>query len=127
MHEHSLVRSLLGQVERLRIEQGGEQVREVRVENGPLSGVESMLVAAAFARLRHDIPAAAVAELFIDEAPLEVQCPRCGRDSEVRDFRFRCGCCGHDAVRVVRGDTFQLVSVTLDVPDPYPPMAEAMR
>ena len=125
MHEHSLVRTLLGQVDRLCKTHGGVSVLEVRVQIGPLSGVEPLLVASAFERLQ-DGTSAADAELVINEVPLEVQCPHCGQESEIRDFCFRCQRCGHDNVRIVRGDEFQLVSVKLDSIDPYPQPAELM-
>ena len=70
MHEFSLVRSLLEQVDRLVIEQGGRAAVEVRVEIGPLSGVEPLLVKAAFTQLNGD------ATLIIDEVPLTTRCSR---------------------------------------------------
>ena len=51
MHEHSLVHALLEQVERLAGEQGAGEVEEVRVQLGPLSGVEPLLVKTAFEML----------------------------------------------------------------------------
>ena len=64
MHEFSLVRSLLEQVGRIVTSQGGRAAVEVRVEIGPLSGVEPLLVKAAFAQLAGD------GTLIIDEVPL---------------------------------------------------------
>jgi hydrogenase nickel incorporation protein HypA/HybF len=125
MHEHSLVRTLLGHVDRLCKDHGGASVCEVHVQIGPLSGVEPLLVTSAFEQLR-DGTSAAHAQLVIKEVPLEVRCSYCAEESEVQDFRFRCGRCGHDDVRVVRGDEFQLVSVTLDSTDPCPQTADVM-
>ena len=51
MHEHSLVRSLLDQVEQLRRENGAVSVDVVTVEIGPLSGVEPDLIHSAFEQL----------------------------------------------------------------------------
>jgi hydrogenase nickel incorporation protein HypA/HybF len=119
MHETSLVAALLRQVDRVRADHSASAVTEVHVQVGPLSGVEPLLVAAAFERLKAGTSAAA-ARLMIEEVPLEALCSRCGLESEVLDFRFRCAHCGHDDVRVVRGDEFQLVSLTVDSADSCP-------
>ena len=64
MHEVSLVRSLLEQVDRVVTSQGGRAAVEVCVEIGPLSGVEPLLVKEAFTQLAGD------GTLIIDEVPL---------------------------------------------------------
>lgn len=115
MHEQSLVRALLKQVEAVRLEHDGRTVSEVRVEMGPLSGVEPLLLAAAFEQLVSQ-SAAAGATLVIDEVPLLAECASCSREFEVQDFVFRCPACG-GSVRVTRGDEFQLVSVSLQSSD----------
>ena len=111
MHEQSLVRALLKQVEEIRREHDAEHVTEVYVEVGPLSGVEPLLLATAFEQLS---PKSSVtgAKLVIDEVALLAQCDSCSCEFEVSDFVFRCPTCGGN-VRVLRGDAFQLASVSL--------------
>ena len=87
MHEFSLVRSLLEQVERIVTEQGGRAAVEVRVEIGPLSGVEPLLVKEAFSQLSVDTT------LIIDEVPLMASCHSCAREFELKEFRFACPHC----------------------------------
>ena len=111
MHEVSLVRSLLEQVDRIVTLQGGRAAVEVRVEIGPLSGVEPLLVKEAFAQLAGD------ATLIIDEVPLSARCQSCHTEFEVESFRFVCPQCGSRETSVVRGDAFRLMSVTVDVPE----------
>ncbi len=111
MHEFSLVRSLLEQVERIVTEQGGRAAVEVRVEIGPLSGVEPLLVKEAFSQLSVD------ATLIIDEVPLMARCHSCAREFELKDFRFACPHCNSRETSIVRGDTFRLMSVTVDISD----------
>ena len=48
MHEMSLARCLLAQVGHLVEAHGGGTVRSIRVQLGPLSGVEPLLLASAF-------------------------------------------------------------------------------
>lgn len=112
MHERSLVKTLLKQVEEILRQHDAEQVTEVRVEVGPLSGVEPLLLSTAFEQLAPKSTAAG-ASLVIDEVALLGDCKSCGCEFEVNDFVFRCPTCGGN-VRVIRGDELQLVSVTLE-------------
>lgn len=111
MHESSLVRSLLGQVETIRVEQDGLAVDEVRIEIGPLSGVEPLLVSSAFSQLA---PACGMdgARLVIDEVPLSARCPACGL-VEVSLALVSCSICGSSEVQIVSGDEVRLKSVTI--------------
>ncbi len=116
MHERSLVIALLTQVEEIRRQHGDAQVSEVRVEVGPLAGVEPILLASAFDLLAPESMAAG-AQLVIDEVPLLAECDACGREFEVHNFVFRCPTCAGN-VRTTRGDALQLVSVSLHTSDP---------
>ncbi len=112
MHERSLVQALIRQVDQVVAENGGGRVAEVRVQVGPLSGVEPLLLRSAF---EHCAPAtcAANAKLVIDEVPLTAVCEECDHAFELADYRFRCPRCGAKSVRVTQGDDFQLLSVTM--------------
>lgn len=116
MHERSLVKALLKQVEEIRGQHDAAHVTEVRVEVGPLSGVEPLLLAMAFEQLASECPAAG-ANLVIDEVALLAECDSCHYAFDVTDFVFRCPTCGGN-VRVKRGDKFQLVSVSLQCSEP---------
>jgi hydrogenase nickel incorporation protein HypA/HybF len=111
MHERSLVKSLLRQVDAIRRQHDANHVSEVRVEVGPLSGVEPLLLAAAFEQLAAE-SAVAGAKLVIDEVALLADCRPCGREFELGNFDFRCPTCRGN-VRVTRGDELLLVSVSL--------------
>jgi hydrogenase nickel incorporation protein HypA/HybF len=121
MHERSLVKTLLKQVDAVRQQHEAEHVTEVRVEVGPLSGVEPLLLATAFAQLATDSTLAG-AKLVIDEVALLAECKPCGREFEVHDFVFRCPICRGN-VHVTRGDEFQLVSVSLELFQPTQELA----
>ena len=115
MHEQSLVRALLNQVDAVRLQHDGRTVSEVRVEMGPLSGVEPLLLATAVEQLVSESSAAG-ATLVIDEVPLLAECASCRQEFTVRDYVFRCPTCDGN-VKVTRGDEFQLVSVSLQSSD----------
>ncbi len=119
MHEFSLVRSLLEQVDRIVVEQGGHAAVEVRVEIGPLSGVEPLLVKEAFTQL------AGKTTLIVDEVSLAARCDSCHVEFELDAFHFVCPHCGNRETRVVRGDAFRLMSVTVDVPEDVTDSLEA--
>ncbi len=110
MHEQSLVGNLLKQVDEIRSQHNAQRVTEVRVELGPLSGVEPLLLASAFELLKPDTPAAN-AKLVIDEVQLLAQCESCHNQFEINDFVFHCPTCDGN-VKVVCGDQFCLVSIS---------------
>jgi len=113
MHEHSLVRSLLSQVHDHVAPHADCRVDEIRVEIGPLAGVEPLLVRSAFEQLV-EASSARGARLVIDEVPLSAVCTECEEAFEVERFQFRCPACGSVQVRVTRGDEFRLVSITIE-------------
>ena len=117
MHETSLVRSLLHQVERTAAQHGAQAVTCIEVEIGPLSGVESLLVKQAFDRLvdRSRWP---TAELVVREVPLEGSCVTCGWEFPIKGFEFCCPDCASTSIRITRGDQFRLLNVTIEAPQP---------
>lgn len=115
MHEKSLVRSLLKQIEQIRVDNDAVCVDVVAVELGPLSGVEAELIASAFDEF--------VGEYFdpppgldIRIVPLRLCCQSCLRESAVDGLSLQCPECASTDVRVIRGDEFRLLDVSLQVP-----------
>lgn len=107
MHERSLVRSLLHQVNQIVLENDATEVDEITVEIGSLSGVEIELVRIAFVELTGNT------KLAIVESPLMIRCLQCDQVSELTEFVFRCKSCDSGQVKVISGDEFRLLSVTL--------------
>ena len=115
MHEQSLVRSLLKQVEQLRIQNDAVTVDAITVEVGPLSGVEPELIQDAYAQL--------VGSYFPSNPHLEVQtinlqirCRNCQKESAVEKITLQCPVCLSTSVQVIRGDEFRLIDVSMQVP-----------
>lgn len=113
MHERSLVRSLLRQVDQIAAEHEEANVAEVTVEVGPLSGVEVDLVKIAFEELSPS------STLQVLEVPLTVRCAKCHAESDLSSFVFRCESCGSGEVQVISGDEFRLISLTLAEGTPH--------
>lgn len=116
MHEASLVRSLLSQVDALVREHQAEGVERIELEVGPLSGVEPDLLQSAFDQLRGEFQCDA-ATFDVRLVPLTAECPACGDRFELVEFVFRCprGCASN--VRVVQGEGCVLKRVALRMPE----------
>jgi hydrogenase nickel incorporation protein HypA/HybF len=112
LHETSIVKTLLKQVDEVVQQNDAHAVRKVSVEIGPLSGVETELVRSAFAQLAPQTTSAN-AKLEIVEIGLQIRCRHCQTESEINDFVFRCPDCGSGEVQVTDGDCVRLQSVTL--------------
>lgn len=115
MHERSLVRSLLNQIEEIAEEHRASQVTSVSVEIGPLSGVEAECVRLAYEELREGT-CCEQAILLIEPSGLVIRCRECTRESQLASFLFRCESCGSGKVQVISGDAFRLLSITIQEP-----------
>ena len=116
MHEASLVRSLLKQASDLAVAHGATRINAIRVQIGPLAGVEPLLFNEAFVHLA---PAtiAAHAVLHIDIVPLTARCRSCEQVFTATELRFDCLACGSRRIEVTAGDGVIFESVTLVVDD----------
>ena len=114
MHEESLMRSLLRQVDELARHHNAVAVEEIEVEIGPLSGVEPLLIKEAFQRLKETISWPGL-QLCVQQVALEVLCNDCDRESQLLDFRFVCVHCGSTSLQIIRGDSFRLLNVKVKV------------
>ena len=117
MHERSLVSALLIQVSDVLKRNGGDRVNDIRLEVGPLSGVEKSLIEIAFQELSTGTLAEGSA-LVIDEVPLTIHCLECGNESTLGSFDFQCEFCGSQRVQVTGGDALRLISVTIEEGEP---------
>jgi len=113
MHEYSLVRALLRQVDALRREQKAERVVSICVSAGEFSGVEPELFRDAYELLIEETPMQG-AELQMTCVPLKSRCDCCGQDFAVARFRFECPTCNSRNVTIVSGEGLVLESVTVE-------------
>ena len=113
MHELSVCQSLLSQIEHIVDENGAIGVHSVRVQVGPLSGVDAQLLAQAF-----PIAVAGTiadgAELIMETIAITVKCQNCGEESEVRANQLICRSCGDWHTTLLSGDELILASVELN-------------
>lgn len=113
MHERSLIRSLLQQVEQIVTGEGGGKVTEIRVQVGDLSGVEPLLFKTAFDDM---VPTvfSPNCRLALEIVPVAAVCSECERQFEIVDFQFRCPECQTKSVQVIQGDEVTLISVSIN-------------
>jgi hydrogenase nickel incorporation protein HypA/HybF len=115
MHELGIVCRLLSHVRELQAANGGGSVREIRVQLGPLSGVEAELMLSAFQQLR-DRESLTEAIFIIESVELEARCRACDHRFQPLQFRSHCPRCGASEIEILQGDGVILESISLAQP-----------
>jgi len=93
MHEFSICQQMIRQVKDIARQNQAASVEQIKLQIGPLSGVDVSL-------LKHAFPFAAkqtIAEnsqLLIEELPVIIQCNQCGLKTHTQVNRLVCGQCG---------------------------------
>ena len=113
MHERSLARALLRQVEVLAAEHAPNRVIGIRVRIGEFSGVEPELLQSAYDDLVEHTTLRGV-DLAIEQVPLEAVCQQCGKRFQVDNFRFECAECSSGELTIAGGEELLLESVTME-------------
>lgn len=112
MHELAVCQGIIEQVSSVARQHGARRVSAIKVQIGPLAGVEPQLLAQAFPIACAGTLAEA-AELQMEMLPLTVRCRSCGAETEARPNRLVCGACGDWQTQVISGDEMLLASVEL--------------
>lgn len=113
MHEHSLARAVLHEVQAVAAQRQLGRIAAVTVDVGEFSGVEPVLLQSALIELSE--PSLGIVEFRLHVVPLEAECLSCHAAFRVMDFRFRCPRCDSDNVQIVRGEELTLQSVTAEL------------
>lgn len=112
MHELSVCKSLIDQVEQIALSHGAKSVVSVNLKVGLLSGIDPTL-------LQHAYPYASAgtlaeaSSLVIELVPLIVSCEVCGNETEAQLNCLVCGVCGDCHTKLVSGDEMTLMRVEL--------------
>ena len=127
MHELSVCGALIDQVTALAAARGDAvRVRRITIEVGPLSGVDTDQLQAAFFVLRAG-SCAASADLCIDTMALRIRCTTCLAVSATAPNRLVCTQCGSLRTQIVQGDELHLRRVELCLEDLPLPRERAVR
>lgn len=113
MHELAVCQGLMGQLEDIATRERAERVVRIRLQIGPLSGVEPQLLSDAF-----PIAAAGTladgAKLDIDTRPVKVRCLSCSAETDATPNQLVCAHCGDYRTQLISGDEMLLISVELE-------------
>lgn len=112
MHELSVCRGLLRQVEHIAQTRAATAVEKIVLRIGPLSGVEPRLLQAAF-EVASSGTLAERAHLRIETTALRLKCLSCGAESESEPSRLSCPRCGEWRTQLLSGDELLLAGVEL--------------
>jgi hydrogenase nickel incorporation protein HypA/HybF len=123
VHEWSIVRSLLDEVERCARARGAGSVHRLHLRVGALSGVDARLLETAYATFREGTLCAG-ARLEIESVPARWGCPRC-RVELAPGAGLRCRGCGA-AAQLESGDEVVLARIEMELAgEPAGPAAGA--
>jgi hydrogenase nickel incorporation protein HypA/HybF len=117
MHERSLVKALLRQVQGVATKHAHSRVLSIRVRIGAFSGVEPELLASAYNDIVADTPLRGTA-LDLVYVPLAGTCDHCGNLSRIERFKFKCDQCGGQAITLRGGEEMLLDSVVMQETEP---------
>lgn len=110
MHEFSICRSLVDQVEAVAREHRATAIKAIVVGLGPLSGIQPDELRQAFP-LASAGTIAGEARLQIRSHPLQWRCLDCGEACETMTPTDRCGRCRSDNLQLLSGDKIVLEHV----------------
>lgn len=113
MHELSVCQALIRQVQDIAREYRAVAVTSVKLQIGPLSGVEPDLLKQAFP-LASAGSVAQTAQSVIEKLPIRVRCESCGAETAAEPNKLVCGTCGDWRTRLLSGDEMLLASVELN-------------
>lgn len=114
MHELAVCESLLSQVRAIADARRADSVGIIKLQIGPLSGVEPDLLIHAFSIARAG-RYTEQARLEIETVAIELRCRDCGAESGAAPNRMLCSKCGGWHVDLIRGDEMVLASVELQL------------
>jgi hydrogenase nickel incorporation protein HypA/HybF len=114
MHELSIAVSLIETACEEAARLGAPRVVALHLRLGRLSGVVREALEFSFDLAAADTPIAG-ARLQIEEIPITVLCPACGRERQLESAQhFHCPVCGAATPEVLRGRELELVAMEVD-------------
>jgi hydrogenase nickel incorporation protein HypA/HybF len=114
MHERSLARNILREIDVLRQEYPQRRVTAVELEVGLMSGVETVLLASALDDEQN--PTQPKMDFKIQSVPLLAHCDQCSKSFEIESFVFACTNCGSQQIEITQGESVRILTITLDEP-----------
>jgi hydrogenase nickel incorporation protein HypA/HybF len=114
MHELSVCRGLLRQVQAIARQRGAQRIKTIRLAIGPLANIDQALLQRAYQTASRATLAEGAA-LEIDTVPVRVRCQHCDAVSRASVQDLRCRHCGAWETIVESGHEMQIVHLELSV------------
>jgi hydrogenase nickel incorporation protein HypA/HybF len=115
MHELSIAMSILESVEEEVNQRGCGTVEAVHIRVGPLSGVVPEALQSAYDMAAEQTPFAST-RLVIEEVPIVIYCPTCGRNQPIESpLFFCCPECRTPSFEIVSGRELEIRALELTV------------
>ncbi len=113
MHELSIAESIVSSLEKFREQEGFKILRGVKIEIGPLAGVDLQALRFAMDSIKDDT---ILADTEVELIPIgmKVECSKCGKVTEVKDYEFICRKCGSRKIEMVSGDSLEITELEVD-------------
>jgi len=119
MHELSIAMSIVEMAQEESECRGGAQVQAVHLRLGLLSGVVKEALLSSYEMACHATPLEG-SQLFIEEVPVEVFCPKCDAPRSVSSIQwFCCPECGTPTPTVLHGKELEVVALEINTLEPY--------
>ncbi len=113
MHEMSICESIINVIEQQAVAQSFSKVKRVRLEIGPLAGVELEAL-----RFSFDVVCkgglAEGAALEVIELPIDAWCMMCAEKTVVKQRFDPCPTCGSYQVQITGGDELRIKEMEVD-------------
>ncbi len=113
MHEMSICESIVSVIEQQAVAQSFRKVNMVRLEIGPLAGVEIAALRFSFDVVTRGSVAQG-ARLEVIELPVHARCVACDKSIDVRTRFDACPICGGYQVQITGGDELRIKDVEVD-------------
>jgi hydrogenase nickel incorporation protein HypA/HybF len=114
VHELSIALGIIDVAAEELERQGGGAIVAVHIKVGALSGVVKQALQSAF-ELAREGSVLEQSSLLIEDVPLAILCPACGREREVESLAdLRCRWCGRQETTIVKGRELEVVAMELE-------------
>lgn len=114
MHELSIVESLIELCEENALNHKAQNVQEIHVKIGRLSGIETDLFTRCFETFKENSNICKNAKLFIELAPLEILCLKCDQTSILEENVLKCPKCQSIEYKITQGENLHLMRLVME-------------
>jgi len=113
MHEMGITESILSIALEQAQQRDAQRILKIRLKIGEMTAVVDECIRFYFEILSKDTMAEG-AEIEVENVPIKVKCPRCGRVRRASDYNFTCPECDVLSTEIVSGRELYLSSIEIE-------------